>query len=58
MTGELAGLAERAAAEARRLLDSARRALRRAGAKAAALAAADCGMPLRGGAGPAAPGGR
>ncbi len=40
MTGELAGLAERAAAEARRLLANARRALRRAGAKAAALAAA------------------
>jgi transposase, IS5 family len=39
-TGELADLAERAAAEARRLLASARRALRRADAKAAALAAA------------------
>jgi len=39
-TGELAGLAERAAAEARRLLANARRALHRADAKAAALAAA------------------
>jgi transposase, IS5 family len=40
VTGELAGLAERAAAEARRLLANARRGLRRADAKAAALAAA------------------
>jgi len=40
MTGELAGLAERAAREARRMLDGGRRALRRAAAKAAALAAA------------------
>jgi len=40
VTGELAGLAERAAGEARRLLANARRALRRAEAKAAALAAA------------------
>jgi transposase, IS5 family len=40
MTGELAGLAGRAAAEAQPLLANARRALRRAGAKAAALAAA------------------
>ena len=40
MTGELAGLAERAAREARRLLGNARRALCRAEAKAAALAAA------------------
>ena len=40
MTGELAGLAERAATEARRLLVNARRALRRAEATAAALAAA------------------
>jgi IS5 family transposase len=40
VTGELAGLAERAATEARRLLANARRALRRAGVKAAALAAA------------------
>jgi IS5 family transposase len=40
VTGELAGLAECAAGEARRLLASARRALRRADAKAAALAAA------------------
>jgi transposase, IS5 family len=39
-TGELADLAERAAAEARRLLANARRALRRADANAAALAAA------------------
>ncbi len=39
-TGELAGLAGRAAADAQRLLANARRALRRAGAKAAALAAA------------------
>jgi transposase, IS5 family len=36
VTGELAGLAERAAADARRLLASARRALRRAEVKAAA----------------------
>jgi transposase, IS5 family len=40
MTGQLAGLAGRAAAEARRLLTNARRALRRAEARAAALAAA------------------
>ena len=40
VTGELAGLAERAAADAARLLANARRALRRAEAKAAALAAA------------------
>ena len=40
MTGELAGLAECAAAGARRLLANARAALRRADAKAAALAAA------------------
>jgi transposase, IS5 family len=39
-TGELAGLAGCAAAEARRLLANARRALRRADARAAALAAA------------------
>jgi IS5 family transposase len=39
ITGELAGLAQRAAADAVRLLANARRALRRAGAKAAALAA-------------------
>jgi transposase, IS5 family len=39
VTGELAGLAERAAREARRMLDGGRRALRRAAAKAAALAA-------------------
>ena len=40
ITGELAGLAERAAAEAEQLLVNARRALRRAQAKAAELAAA------------------
>jgi transposase, IS5 family len=40
VTGELAGLAERAAREARRMLDGGRRALRRAAAKVAALAAA------------------
>jgi transposase, IS5 family len=40
VNGELAALAGRAAAEARPLLANARRALRRAGAKAAALAAA------------------
>jgi transposase, IS5 family len=40
MTGELAGLAERAAIEAQRLLANARRALRRAEARATALAAA------------------
>ena len=40
VTGELAGLAERAAREAQRLLANARRALRRAEAKAAAVAAA------------------
>jgi IS5 family transposase len=39
MTGELAGLAERAAGEARRLLANARRALRRAQDKAGRLAA-------------------
>ena len=39
-TGELAGLAERAASDAERLLANARRALRRTQAKAAALAAA------------------
>jgi transposase, IS5 family len=40
MTGELAGLAGRAAREARRMLVNGRRALRRAEVKAAALAAA------------------
>jgi len=40
ITGELAGLAERAAADAEQLLGNARRALRRAQAKAAELAAA------------------
>jgi IS5 family transposase len=40
VTGELAVLAERAARDSRRLLASARQSLRRAGAKAAALAAA------------------
>jgi len=47
-TGELAGLAERAAAEAGRLLGNARRALRRAEAKAAALAAAGQPDPAAG----------
>jgi transposase, IS5 family len=47
-TGELADLAERAAAEARRLLAGARRALRRAEAKAAALAAAGLKDPAAG----------
>ena len=40
ITGELAGLAERAAADAERLLVNARRALRRAWARAQELAAA------------------
>jgi IS5 family transposase len=48
VTGELAGLAERAAADARRLLANARRALRRAEAKAAALAAAGGRDPAAG----------
>jgi len=48
VTGELAGLAERAAAEAQRLLGNARRALRRAEAKAAALAAAGLADPAAG----------
>jgi IS5 family transposase len=48
MTGELAGLAERAAAEARRLLACARAALRRADARAAALAAAGLADPAAG----------
>ena len=47
-TGELADLAERAAAEAWRLLANARRALRRAAAKAAALAAAGLRDPAAG----------
>ncbi len=47
-TGELAGLAECAAAEAGRLLANARRALRRADAKAAALAAAGLRDPVAG----------
>jgi IS5 family transposase len=47
-TGELAGLAERAAADAGRLLANARRALRRADAKAAALAAAGLRDPAAG----------
>ena len=55
VTGELAGLAERAAREARRLLGNGRRALRRARARAAALAAAGIRDAA---AGPAAPGGR
>jgi IS5 family transposase len=48
VTGELAGLAERAAAEAERLLGNARRALRRARAKAAELAAAGRRDPAAG----------
>jgi IS5 family transposase len=48
VTGELAGLAERAAREAQRLLAGARRALRRAEAKAAALAAAGLRDPAAG----------
>ncbi len=48
VTGELAELAERAAADARRLLANARRALRRAEAKAAALAAAGLRDPAAG----------
>src|SRR5271170_5090033 len=48
VTGELAGLAGRAAADARRLLANARRALRRAEAKAAALAAAGGRDPAAG----------
>jgi IS5 family transposase len=51
ITGELAGLAQRAAADAVRLLTNARRALRRAGAKAAALAAVGDEMPPRVGVG-------
>ena len=47
-TGELAGLAGRAAKDARRLLANARRALRRAQAKAAALAAAGQRDPAAG----------
>jgi IS5 family transposase len=47
-TGELAGLAERAAADAGRLLASARRALRRAEARAAALATAGQRDPAAG----------
>jgi IS5 family transposase len=48
ITGELAGLAERAAAEAERLLGNARRALRRAHAKAAERAAAGVADPVAG----------
>ena len=48
VTGELAGLAERAASDARRLLANARRALRRAQAAAAALAAAGLKDPAAG----------
>src|ERR1700722_5635536 len=47
-TGELAGLAERAAAEARPLLANARRALRRAEEKAESLAAAGLRDPAAG----------
>jgi len=48
VTGELAGLAERAARDAARLLANARRALRRAEARAAALAAAGLRDPAAG----------
>jgi IS5 family transposase len=48
VTGELAGLAEHAARDARRLLANARRALRRAEAAAAALAAAGLKDPAAG----------
>ncbi|MGO9144488.1 MAG: transposase, partial [Streptosporangiaceae bacterium] len=48
VTGELADLAERAARDAARLLANARRALRRAQAKAAALAAAGLRDPAAG----------
>jgi len=48
ITGELAGLAERAAADAQRLLTNARRALRRAQAKAEQLAAAGGHDPAAG----------
>ena len=48
VTGELAGLAGLAARDARRLLASARRALRRAETKAAALAAAGLSDPAAG----------
>jgi transposase, IS5 family len=48
VTGELAGLAGRAARDAARLLAGARRALRRAQAKAAALAAAGLRDPAAG----------
>jgi transposase, IS5 family len=48
ITGELAGLAEKAAFEAERLLVNARRALRRADAKASRLKAADAQDPVAG----------
>jgi transposase, IS5 family len=48
ITGELAGLAERTATEAEQLLGNARRALRRADAKAAELAAAGARDPVAG----------
>src|SRR5215207_2515996 len=48
VTGELAGLAERAAAEAEKLLVNARRALRRAHTRAAQLAAAGGHDPIAG----------
>jgi transposase, IS5 family len=48
ITGELAGLAERTAAEAEKLLANARRALRRAQAKAAERAAAGVADPVVG----------
>jgi transposase, IS5 family len=59
VTGELAGLAERAAAEAWRLLANARRALRREQARAGELAAAGRQNVAAGRRrGPAAPGGQ
>jgi IS5 family transposase len=48
VTGELAGLADRAAAEAEKLLVNARRALRRAHTRAAQLAAAGGHDPVAG----------
>jgi transposase, IS5 family len=48
ITGELAGLAERTAAEAEKLLTNARRALRRAQATAAQRAASGVADPVAG----------
>jgi hypothetical protein len=48
ITGKLAGLAERTATEAERLLGNARRALRATEARAAALAAAGAADPAAG----------